>query len=175
MKKDKKAKNIDMLQQEFAKATIGILTDYRGLKTQEINGLRRKLQESGGDYKVVKNTLAVKAIEKLNRSEMKTSFSGPVAIAFGRGEVQETAKVFTDYIRTSKISLTAKGGFMGDKMLTNDDITTLATLPSKPVLVAKIIGGMKSPLYSFVGVLAAPMRNLQGVLQARIKQLEGNN
>jgi large subunit ribosomal protein L10 len=175
MKKDKKAKNIDMLQQEFTKATIGILTDYRGLKTQEINGLRRKLQESGGDYKVVKNTLAVKAIEKQNHPEMKTAFSGPVAIAFGRGEVQETAKVFTDYIRTSKINLTAKGGFMGDKMLTNDDITTLAALPSKQILVAKIIGGMKSPLYSFVGVLAAPMRNLQGVLQARIKQLEGNN
>jgi large subunit ribosomal protein L10 len=64
---------------------------------------------------------------------------------------------------------------MGDKMLTKDDITTLATLPPKPVLVARVIGGMKSPLYSFVGVLAAPIRNLQGVLQARIKQLEGTN
>jgi len=175
MKKEEKAENIDMLEQEFAKASIGILTDYRGLKTQEINGLRRKLQESGGDYKVIKNTLAVKAMEKLNRSEMKTIFTGPIAIALGRGEIQDTAKVFTDYVRTSKISITARGGFMGDKILTNDDINTLATLPPKPVLIAKIIGGMKSPLYSLAGVLAAPMRNLQGVLQARIKQLEGNN
>jgi large subunit ribosomal protein L10 len=175
MKKEEKAKNINMLQQEFAKATIGILTDYRGLKTQEINGLRRKLQESGGDYKVVKNTLAIKAAEKLNHPEMKTIFSGPIAIAFGRGEVQDTAKVFTDYIRTSKINLIAKNGFMGDLILTNEDIALLATLPPKPVLVAKIIGGIKSPLYSLAGVLAAPMRNLQGVLQARIKQLEGNN
>jgi large subunit ribosomal protein L10 len=175
MKKEEKAQNIDMLQQEFSKASIGILTDYRGLKTPEVNGLRRKLQESGGDYKVVKNTLAVKAAEKLNYPDMKIIFTGPVAIALGRGEVQDTAKVFTDYVRTSKISLTVKGGFMGDKMLTSDDIATLATLPPKPVLVAKIIGGMKSPLYSFVGVLAAPMRNLQGVLQARIKQLEGTN
>jgi large subunit ribosomal protein L10 len=175
MKKAEKAENIDMLEQEFAKASIGILTDYRGLKTQEINGLRRKLQESGGDYKVVKNTLAVKAAEKLNRSEMKTIFSGPIAIALGRGEVQDTAKIFTDYVRTSKINITARGGFMGNIILTNDDINTLATLPSKPVLIAKIIGGMKSPLYSLAGVLAAPMRNLQGVLQARIKQLEGNN
>jgi large subunit ribosomal protein L10 len=175
MKKEEKAQNIDKLQQEFAKASIGILTDYRGLKTPELNGLRRKLQESGGDYKVVKNTLAVKAAEKLNHPGMKTIFTGPIAIALGRGEVQDTAKVFTDYVRTSKISLTVKGGFMGDKLLTSNDITTLATLPPKPVLVAKIIGGMKSPLYSFVGVLAAPMRNLQGVLQARIKQLEGTN
>ena len=175
MKKEKKAQTIDMLQQEFSKASIGILTDYRGLKTPEVNGLRRKLQESGGDLKVVKNTLAIKAGEKLNHPEMKTIFTGPVAIALGRGEVQDTAKILTDYVRTSKINLTVKGGFMGDKMLTNDDITELATLPSKSVLVAKIIGGMKSPLYSLVGVLSAPMRNLQGVLQARIKQLEGTN
>jgi len=175
MKKEEKAQNIDMLHQEFTKASIGILTDYRGLKTPEVNGLRRKLQESGGDYKVVKNTLAVKALEKLNHPEMKTIFIGPIAVAIGRGEVQDTAKVFTDYVRTSKISLTVKGGFMGEKLLTSSDITTLATLPPKSVLVAQIIGGMKSPLYSFVGVLAAPMRNLQGVLQARIKQLEGTN
>jgi large subunit ribosomal protein L10 len=175
MKKEEKAQNIDMLHQEFTKASIGILTDYRGLKTPEVNGLRRKLQESGGDYKVVKNTLAVKALEKLNHPEMKTIFIGPIAVAIGRGEVQDTAKVFTDYVRTSKISLTVKGGFMGEKLLTSSDITALATLPPKSVLVAQIIGGMKSPLYSFVGVLAAPMRNLQGVLQARIKQLEGTN
>jgi large subunit ribosomal protein L10 len=175
MKKERKAQNIEMLQQEFAKASIAILTDYRGLKTPEVNGLRRKLQEAGGDYKVVKNTLAIKASEKLNHPELKTVFNGPTAIALGRGEVQDTARAFTDYVRTSKINITVKGGFMGNEILTNDDITALATLPSKPVLVAKIIGGMKSPLYSLVSVLAAPLRNLQGVIQARIKQLEGTN
>lgn len=175
MKKEKKAQNIEKLQEEFSQASIGILTDFRGLKTQEVNSLRRKLQESGGDYKVVKNTLAVKAAERLNHPEMKDIFIGPVAIVFGRGEVQETAKVFTDYIRTSKINIGVKGGFMGDKILTGAEISELATLPPKPVLVAKVIGGMKSPLYSLASVLAAPMRNLQGVLQARIKQLEGSN
>lgn len=175
MKREKKAENIEILEQEFTKASISILTDYRGLKTQEVNGLRRKLQESGSDYKVVKNTLAVKAAEKLNRPEMKAFFTGPTAIVFGWGEIQDTAKVFNDYVRTSKISITTKGGFMGDKILTNDDINSLASLPSKSVLIAQIIGGMKTPLYSLAGVLAAPMRNLQGVLQARIKQLEVNN
>jgi large subunit ribosomal protein L10 len=175
MKKEKKAQNIEKLQQEFNQASIGILTDFRGLKTVEVNGLRRKLQESGGDYKVVKNTLAVKAAERLNHPEMKDIFIGPVAIAYGRGEVQETAKVFTDYVRISKINIGVKGGFMGDKILSGAEISELAALPPKPVLVAKIIGGMKSPLYSLAGVLAAPLRNLQGVLQARIKQLEGSN
>ncbi|MDP2919040.1 MAG: 50S ribosomal protein L10 [Dehalococcoidia bacterium] len=172
MRKEKKAQNIDRLQQEFAKSTIGILTDYRGLKTLEMNGLRRKLQETGGDYKVVKNTLAVKAAERLNRPQVKDIFAGPVAIAFGYGDVTNTAKVFTDYVRTSKINIGVKGGFMGDTVLTGEDIGVLATLPPKPVLVARVLGGLKSPLYSLVGVLAAPMRNFQGVLQARIKQLE---
>jgi large subunit ribosomal protein L10 len=175
MKKEKKAQNIDLLQKEFARSTLGILTDYRGLKTQELNGLRRKLQDSGGDFKVVKNTLALKAAEKLNRKGMEQSFTGPVAIAFGHGEVTDTAKVLVDYVRTSKIALTVKGGFMGDRLLSADEINTLATLPPKPVLVARVVGGMKGPLYSLVGVLAAPMRNLQGVLQARIKQLEVKN
>lgn len=175
MKKAKKAQNIDMLQQEFAKSTVGILTDYRGLKTHELNGLRRKLQESGGDFKVVKNTLALKAAAKLNRTGMEKGFVGPVAIAFGRGEVMDTAKLVTDYVRTSRIALTVKGGFMGKLFLSVEDVNTLATLPPKPVLVARVIGGMKGPLYSVVGVLAAPIRNLQGVLQARIKQLEGTN
>lgn len=172
MKKEKKAQNIDKLQQEISRSTIGILTDYRGLKTPEVNGLRRKLQEAGGDYKVVKNTLAVKAAEKLGRGQVKDIFTGPVAIAFGYGDVTNTAKVFTDYVRTSKMNIGVKGGFMGGTILSGEDIGVLATLPPKPVLVAKVLGGLKSPLYSLVGVLAAPMRNLQGVLQARIKQLE---
>jgi len=175
MKKEKKAQNIDKLEKSFSKATIGILTDYRGLKTPETNALRRKLQEGGGDYTVVKNTLAVKAAEKLDRKQMAELFNGPVAIAFGYGEVQDTAKVFADYLRTSKIALTVKGGFMGNDVLSADDVNVLATLPPKAVLVAKVIGGMKGPLYSLAGVLAAPLSNLQGVLQARIKQLEGSN
>lgn len=175
MKKEKKAQNIDMLQKEFARSTVGIMADYRGLKTPELNGLRRKLQDSGGDFKVVKNTLALKAAEKLNRGGMEKTFTGPIAIVFGYGEVNDTAKVFVDYVRTSKISMPVKGGFMGDRLLSVDDVNTLATLPPKPVLVARVVGGMKGPLYSLVGVLAAPMRDLQGVLQARIKQLEGTN
>jgi len=172
MKKEKKAQNIDLLQKEFGRSTVGILTDYRGLKTPELNGLRRKLQDTGGDFKVVKNTLALKAFEKLDRKGMESSFTGPVAIAFGYGEVADTAKALVDYVRTSKIALTVKGGFMGDRLLSVDDVNTLATLPPKPVLVARVIGGMKGPLYSLVGVLAAPIRDLQGVLNARMKQLE---
>jgi large subunit ribosomal protein L10 len=154
MKKAQKAQSIDKLEKEFSEAKFGIFTDYRGLKTQEVNGLRRKLQDNNGDYKVVKNTLAVKAVEKLNKQNLSPKFNGPMAVVFGYGEEQIIAKTFSDYVRTSKINL------------------GVATLPPKPVLIAKAIGGIKSPLYALAGVLTAPMRNLQGTLQARIKQLE---
>ena len=174
MKKAQKAQSINQIEKVFAKATIGILTDYRGLKTPEVNGLRRKLQDNNGDYKVVKNTLAAKAAEKVNHKEIVSSLRGPVAVAVCYGDGQVTARVLTEYVRTSKINLPIKGGFMGNALLSSDDVTTLATLPPRPMLVARVVGGFKGPLYALVGVLSAPMRDLQGVLQARIKQLEGS-
>jgi large subunit ribosomal protein L10 len=160
---------------ELSKCSIGILADYRGLKTSEMDGLRRKLQESGGDLKVVKNTFAVKAAEKINRKDIIGAFIGPTVIAIGYGEVNDTAKVFADFVRTSKMSIVVKGGFITDGVLSTKDISTLATLPSKPVLIGQVIGGIKSPFYGLVGALSSPIRGLQWALQSRIKQLEGTN
>jgi large subunit ribosomal protein L10 len=115
MPTEKKAKNIERLENELSKANIGILTDYRGLKTPEINGLRRKLQDVGGDYKVVKNTLARKAAEKLNRSEIAGLFEGPVAVAFGYSDISQLAKTFSDHVRTSKMNINIKSGFLSNK------------------------------------------------------------
>jgi large subunit ribosomal protein L10 len=175
MPTEKKAQSIDRLEKEFSKANIGILTDYRGLKTPEINGLRRKLQDVNGDYKVVKNTLARKAAEKLNRAEITGSFEGPIAIAFGYGDISQMAKTFSDHVRTSKMNLSVKGGFLNNRLLTPADVTAIAALPPREVLIARVVGGIKSPLYMLAGVLSGPMRGLQNVLQARIKQMEGNN
>ncbi len=175
MPTEKKAQSIDKLEKELSSASIGILTDYRGLKTPEINGLRRKLQDIGGDYKVVKNTLVKKAAEKLNRSEITGSFEGPVAIAFGYGDISQLAKTFADHVRIAKITLVVKGGFLSDRKLSPAEITTIAALPSREILIGKVLGGLKSPLYLLVGALSSPVRGLQNVLQARIKQMEGNN
>jgi large subunit ribosomal protein L10 len=175
MPTEKKAQSIDRLEKELSKANIGILTDYRGLKTPEINGLRRKLQDVNGDYKVVKNTLVRKAAEKLNRTETTGSFEGPTAIAFGYGDISQLAKTFSDHVRTSKMNLVVKGGFLSNRLLTPADVTTIAALPPREVLIGRVVGGIKSPLYMLAGVLSGPVRGLQNVLQARIKQMEANN
>jgi large subunit ribosomal protein L10 len=171
--KEKKAQIIDDLQQEFSDCSIGILTDYRGLSMSQMTALRRKLQESGGAYRVVKNTLARFAAERSGRPELAGAFEGPVAVALGRGEVTETARVVADYIRTSDADLAIKAGFMADRILTAQEVNSIATLPSREVLLAKVIGGMQAPIWGLVNCLASPLRGLTGVLQARIEQLEG--
>ncbi len=173
MSREKKAQIIDRLQETFSRCNIGIFTDYRGLSALEMIGLRRRLREAGIEYKVVKNTLARFAAERAGREELASFFEGPLAIAFGYSDIMEPAKVLSDYIRTSKVSLSIKGGFLSDGLLTLEDVTTLATLPSREVLITKVLGGMQSPLANLVNCLTAPMRGVIGVLQARIQQLEG--
>ena len=171
--REKKEQIIDRLQETFSRCSVGIFTDYRGLSALEMTDLRRRLRELGIEYKVVKNTLARFAAERIGRDELVNLFEGPVAIAFGYSDITEPARVLSDYIRTSKVSLDIKGGFLGDRLLTLEEVQDLSTLPSREVLIAKVIGGMQSPLATLVNCLTAPMRGVIGTLQARIQQLEG--
>jgi large subunit ribosomal protein L10 len=169
----KKEETVESLKNVFARCDIGILTDYRGLKTPEINELRGKLREAEIDYKVVKNSLAQIAARNAGLEHLDGVFEGPLAVAFGYGEPTRTAKVIADFIRVTKSTLLIKAGFLQDRFLSAEDVETLARLPSKEVLLSKVIGGMKSPIYGLVNVLAGPIRGMMGVLQARIQQLEG--
>ena len=173
MSREKKAQIIDSLQEVFSQCNIGILTDYRGLSASEMNVLRRRLRESGIGYKVVKNTLARLAAERAGKDELVSFLEGPIAVALGYGDITEPAKVLTDYIRTSKASLSIKGGFLGDELLTLAEVDTLSTLPSREILLAKVLGGMQSPIVALVSCLTTPIQGIIGVLQARIQQLEG--
>ena len=172
MSREKKAQLIDELQEIIAGCSVGILTDYRGLSTAELDELRRKLRESGIGYRVVKNTLARFAAERAGRADLAGSFDGPVAIAFGYGEMTVPPRVLTEYIRAAKSELSIKGGFLESEVLTAAQVATLATLPSREVLLAQVLAGMQSPMITLVSCLVSPIRGLMGVLQARMKQLE---
>ena len=173
MSREKKAQTIDRLQDTFSKCSIGILTDYRGLSVPEITVLRRKLRESSVEYKVVKNTLARFAGERAGKSDLVSFFEGPVAIAFGYGDITEPAKALASYVAESKASMTIKGGFLADRLLTKEEVITLSALPSKEVLLARVVGGVQGPISALVSQLASPMMGLIAGLQARIQQLEG--
>jgi len=172
MPTEKKEKVVASLQHVFSECDIGVFTDYRGLKTSELNELRIKLREADIDYKVVKNSLAQIAARNAGLDHIVDTFQGPLAVAFGYGDPAKTAKALVDYIQISKSTLSIKMGFLSDRILSAAELNTLARLPSREVLLSKLFGSMKSPIYGLVNVLAGPMRGMIGVLQARIQQLE---
>ncbi len=173
MSREKKTQIIGELEKLVSECSIGILTDYRGLSAQEMTSLRRTLRGSGVDYRVVKNTLARFAAQRAGREELGGLFDGPVAIAFGYGNVIEPARLLADYIRTSKTSLTIRGGFLSDTLLTSEEVMTISALPPRDVLLARVVGGIQSPISALVSRLTSPIQGMIGVLQARIKQVEG--
>jgi large subunit ribosomal protein L10 len=173
MATESKAKIVATLQDALSRCRLGVLTDYRGLTTAELNDLRRKLRESGIEYRVVKNSLAQIAARQAGMEDLAGSFEGPVAVAFDYNVSLVAARVLDDYIRTTKSVLNVKGGFLGERILNSAEVETLAKLPSKQVLISQVMAGIQSPIYGLVNVLAGPIRSVMGVLQARINQLEG--
>ena len=173
MPTEKKGKIVAELQETFLRSQAGVLTDYRGLTTAELNDLRNKFREAKIEYKVVKNSLAQLAVKNIGREGLAGAFSGPLAVAFDFSDSPRVAKVLVDYVRATKSTIGIKAGFLGDRVLTPKEVETLAKLPSRQVLISQVLAGMKSPMYGLVNVLAGPIRGIMGVLQARIKQLEG--
>lgn len=175
MKKEKKQETVKKAEKVIADARVAVVTDYRGMTVAEMNKLRRKLKESGVEYRVVKNNLAAIAAENAGKEGLKDLLVGPSAVAFGYADEVTPAKVLTEYIRTNKPSLSIRGGLLRTRVLSADEVTALAYMPAKEVLVARVVGQMKSPLYSLVTVLSGNLAGLTRVLQARKQQLEGGS
>lgn len=174
MKKEAKAKIIDSLQDSFKRSNVCILTNYRGMKTGDMLEVRKKLRAVDGKFEVVKNTMANFAAEKIGKKQISRLLTETTAAVFGFGEIRDLAAALNDYIRVSKSPLVIKGGLLGDRMLTPDDVITLASIPSKQVLIAMFMGGLQMPLTMLAGQLNAPISGLANVLRARKKQLEGD-
>lgn len=175
MKKEKKPEAIQKAEKVLTESRVAVVTDYRGMSVAEMSKLRRKLKESGVEYRVVKNNLAAIAARNVGKEHLKDLLVGPSAVAFGLDDEIAAARVLTDYIRANKPALSIRGGFLQDRMLTADEVSALAAMPPREVMVARVVGQMKSPLYMLVTVLNANLAGFMRVLQARKEQLEGGS
>jgi len=175
MKKEEKRETVQKAEKVIADAKVAVVTDYRGMTVAEMNKLRRKLKEAGIEYRVVKNNLAAIAAKNAGKEGLKDLLVGPSAVAFGYTDEVAPAKLLTEYIRTTKPPLTIRGGLLQTRVLSADEVTTLASMPPREVLVARVVGQMKSPLYMLVTVLNGNLVGLTRVLQARKEQLEGGS
>jgi len=173
MIREKKAEAIERVQDWLSGSNVAIVTDYRGMTVAEMSQLRQQLRGANAEYHVVKNNLAIIAAEAADRGAVKGLLEGPSAIAFGYGEASATARMLSEYIRTAKVPLSIKGGLLGNRLLSSRQVSELASLPSREILLARLIGQMQAPISSLLSVLSANITGLLVVLQARKQQLEG--
>ena len=172
MNLEEKKQSVDELAEKLERASVVIATSYGGLTVAQMTDLRRKLRAQQVEFRVIKNTLARFSAAKAGKEQMDKIVKGPTAVAFGYGDVSIPAKTLLEHIRSSKINLKVNGGLIGNRLMTTAEVSALATLPPKEVLVAKLLGQMKSPIYSLAVVLNANIAGLAQVLAARQKQME---
>jgi len=167
-----KVATIDEVKTRIAASTTAVVTEYRGLTVAQISTLRRQLRTLGADYKVFKNTLVRRAIAGTDVESLSEFLVGPTAIAFVDGDVSAVAKALRDFARETP-KLIVKGGVVGGKPLTKADLSALADLPSRDVLLAQIAGLLASPLRTMAGLLKAVPQNLAYGLSALIESKGG--
>ena len=149
------------IKEKFEKAQTVVLVDYRGLTVAEDTELRNQLRKAGVEYAVLKNTMISRAIEGMNVDEMHASLEGPTAVEFGYEDMIAPAKILSEFAKKSK-KLTIKCGVCDGAYLNADGVEALASLPSKEVLIAKIMGSMMSSVSKFVYCVEAIRKQKAG-------------
>jgi large subunit ribosomal protein L10 len=145
-----------------------VLTEYHGLTVEEISDLRLKLRPFVSEYAVVKNTLSKIAFKKTG-IEPGENFSGSTALVIENGDIISPAKVIVEFAKTHS-NLKIKAGFFEGKFVNAAVIEQLSSLPSKEVLIARMLGSMNATVIGFVNVLVANIRGLVTVLDAIAKK-----
>jgi len=164
MDRAQKAESIEALKGVFASSGAVVVTHYLGLTVAEMTDLRGRLRKEGAQIKVVKNRLAQKALNGSVGDAGAALFKGPVAIAFGPDPVS-AAKVVTQYAKDNE-KFSVVGGLMGELVLDQGAVKSLATLPSLDQIRAQLIGLLQAPATKVAGVLQAPAGQLARVFNA---------
>ncbi|HOV80624.1 MAG TPA: 50S ribosomal protein L10 [Bacillota bacterium] len=162
---------ISELKEKFASSKVAILTDYRGLNVAEANRLRRRLRDAGCEFRVAKNTLTGLAVMQLGLEGLDPYLRGQIAVTFGADPVAP-AKVLTEFIRDTR-KMEIKAAVLEGRVIDARAVKSLADLPSREILLGRVLGGMQAPLYGFAGVLQGTLRKFVYALEAVRKQRAG--
>ena len=165
MNRSEKAVIIEALKEKAQGASIAVVTDFKGMPVEELTRLRVKLREAGGEYYVVKNTLARIAFTGSTHDSIKDNFKENCAVALGFQDPVAVAKAISEFAKTSKIFAVRHASLEG-KVLSAAQLEDLAKLPSKEQLLAKLLGTMNAVPTSFVSLFANIQRGLLYALKA---------
>jgi large subunit ribosomal protein L10 len=164
MNRVEKQQTVSSLGEQFGSVASAFLIDYRGLKVVDATELRRKIREIDGNYVVVKNTLATRAAKQTKLDLLEPYFQGPTAVAFHRKDVVGLAKLLIE-ISKSNPNFVFKAALVEGKVVPTSEIQAIASMPSREVMLSKLVFLLKAPLQRLGTVLKAPVRNLGLVLK----------
>jgi large subunit ribosomal protein L10 len=172
LSKDSKKEILQDLIANLKESKGVVLTDYQGMNVSQISSLRNELKEKKVEFKIVKNTLIEKASEELNLEDLTKDLIGCTAMAFCSDDGVAPARLLKEYFKKNRIDLKIKSGLVDGRVFSSEKIIEIASLPSKDVIIAQIINGVKSPLFSLIFILKGPLRGLIYTLEAVKKQKE---
>jgi len=169
--REQKAQAISEFTEGIGSATNAFVLDFKGITVPQVTELRKQVRESGSQYMVIKNTLALIAVKDTPLTKLSGHFSGMTAVAYNTTDPVALAKVLTKFAKDVP-TVHFKGAMLGGQVVAATDIQTIANLPSREELVAKLLYLLQSPIRGLATVLAANIRNLAVVIDQVRQQKE---
>ncbi|MBI4595382.1 MAG: 50S ribosomal protein L10 [Candidatus Tectomicrobia bacterium] len=166
-----KVEKVEQLHQNFLKIKGAIVAEYRGLNVAKMTELRRQLRGASIEFQVIKNRLAKLAAQGTPVEPIAKHFVGPTSLAFSYDDPVALAKLINIYAKKEPL-LAIKAGLLDGKAIDSSQVKVLADLPSREILLAKLLGSLQAPISSFVGVLSGVIRQFVYTLNAIKEQKE---
>lgn len=163
--KKRKEELVDQYQSWLKNSQAVFLTEYTGLSMKQIDDLRHKVREAGGEFHIIKNTLGKVAFEGAGLTFPETLLEGSTAATFAFQDVATMAKLVAEFARTSDF-VKVKGGFLENQALSSEDVKMLAELPPLPIVRAQLLGVLTAPASKLVRTLVEPARQMAAILKA---------